>query len=294
MSEQPIAPAGEGGAPAPVTVPATPPAPKNDAEAAAQDALKATKPPASEPAKPDPEAEKAQQQKNRTREYIARINRENAELRRQIAERAAQAQPAAPAAKGDDAEPKLEDFDFDLAAFNRAHVNWAVKQSQKQHETQSKTQAEQARNAEILATYNTKVAEFAEEHPDFFEAVGSIEYPLSQELQVAIMSHELGPQIAYHLANNDDDAFQLASVQPVMAAKAVERLAKRLTAAPTAAAPAAPAQPTPPVAPVATKQPTQAPAPPPTLGGRAPVEPSPEKMTDDDWYRRDVERRRKR
>jgi uncharacterized FlaG/YvyC family protein len=211
--------------------------------------------------------EEQQRKKNRTREYINRINRENAELRQRMAEFEAKAK--APATS--DAEPKLEDFNFDIGAFNRAHTEYVLKQHQEQ---QSK--ADQARReAETAATYNEKVAEFVGDHPDFPEVVNSIAYPLSPAIEAAIMAHELGPQIAYFLGSDDDAAFQLAAVQPHLAAAAVQRIASRLTAAHQAPQ----AQPTP-------KPVTKAPAPVPTVSTRAPAETPPEKLTDDEWFKR--------
>jgi uncharacterized FlaG/YvyC family protein len=211
--------------------------------------------------------EEQQRKKNRTREYINRINRENAELRQRMAEFEARTKAPAPS----ESEPKIEDFNFDIGAFNRAHTEYVLKQHQEQ---QSK--ADQARrDAETAATYNEKVADFVGDHPDFPEVVNSIAYPLSPAIEAAIMAHELGPQIAYFLGSDDDAAFQLAAVQPHLAAAAVQRIASRLTAAPQAPQ----AQPTP-------KPVTKAPAPVPTVSTRAPAETPPEKLTDDEWFKR--------
>lgn len=263
-------------------------APKNDAEAA----LLETKPVVTdaEAAKKAEDAE-GERKKNRTKDYIARINRENAELRARV-----NTQPAPvdrTAASGNaDAEPSLEDHNWDIAAFNKAHATWAIKSAEKEQETASKQAESSRRQSEIEATYNQKLADFAGDHDDFVEVVGSIAYPLSRETEAAIMAHDKGPEIAYHLGNNDDDAFQLASIQPHLAAAAVERLAKRLTAAqdtpePVQGKPVAPA-------PVAAKPISRAPAPAATVSGRSPTETPSEKLTDDEWYRREAEKRRKR
>lgn len=261
--------------------------PKNDAEAAALEA----KP---EGAKPegDAEAKKAEEaaerKKNRTRDYITRLNRERAELAAEVAAlKSAQSAPK-PASHATPAEgrPTLEQFNFDNEAFQEALTDWKVEQKFKAREESTK-QAESAKTQqETVVAYNAAAAEFADDHPDFPEVVGSIQYPLSDALQAAIMAHPKGPEIAYHLGTNDDDAFALASIQPALAAAAVERLASRLTAAPQA-----PQVPQPPITP---RPVSKAPAPAPTVSGRSPTEIPPEKLTDDAWYARDVERRRKR
>jgi FtsZ-binding cell division protein ZapB len=261
--------AGSGEAPRVEQTPANPEAkpPRNDAEAAQreQEAVPAT------PDK-DAEAEKADRKRNRTREYINKLNRENAELR---AERESwQQQQKTPEASK---EPAIADFNFDQAAYQRALIAHEAKRLfEEQRQTVTKAQ-EQQRQAETLANYSAKVAEFADEHPDFMESVGSMKYPIPDATQMAIIAHDRGPEIAYHLAHNDDDAFQLASIQPHLAAAAVERLASRLTAAQQA--PQQPQQPP-------TRHVSRAPAPVATVGGKAPTAVSPEKLTDDEWFRR--------
>lgn len=282
-------------APAPTT-PATP-APRSDAEAQQQEvaAKDAANPPA-----PKPEDAETERKKNRTREYIAKLNRENAEMRERLAQVEATRQPpATPAARtpvapaaADNGAPTLEQYNFDYAAHQAALTAWAVDQALKQRE-ENTSKAESTKQArDRLAAYNTKAVEFADEHPDFFEAVGSIDTKfLTNELQAAVMAHDNGPAIAYHLANNDDDLWQLASIRPDLMAAAVDRLASRLTATP----PKVPAQPTIPAIPSVPAAPvSRTPAPAPTVSGRAPTETPPEKLTDDDWYAKDREKRRKR
>lgn len=248
-------------------------APTSDAQAAQQPEPKAEEAPKVEEApktEDDPEARK----KNRTKEYISRINRENAELRQRMADFEARQTPTKAAAQHNDA-PTLEQHNFDIEQYQRALIEHTLAS----REAQAKQAESTRQQAEIIASYNDKLADFADEHPDFQEVVGSIAYPLNDQVQAAIMAHPQGPQIAYHLGTHDDDAFQLAAIQPHLADAAIKRLASRMTAAPQA-----PHTPTP-------KPLTQAPAPTPTVSGRSPTETPAEKLTDDEWYRREAKRR---
>ncbi|MFQ6309917.1 hypothetical protein [Lysobacter capsici] len=269
-------------------------APRNDAEAAAMEQAEAAP---KQPEQPDAKAIE-EKRKNRTKEFIERITRENAELRKQVSGAQPQQQPTQRQAPGSqqaaDGEPTLEDHDFDVAAYTRAHSKWAVDQALKEREAASQQQQASTKQIETEAAYMTRVEEFAGDHPDFTEVVTSIQYQIPTEVQLAIMAHEKGPQIAYHLGNNEDDAFALAATQPHLAAAAVQRIAARLSAAPAAPAPAAaPQAPTPQVA-AAAKPISKAPAPAPTLGGRTPTDIPPEKMTDEQWFAREREKARKR
>lgn len=291
MTDQNIA-SQDAAAPTPPVADATPaaPAPRSDAEALQLDQDKT---PAAPPA-PKPEDAEADRKKNRTREYIARLNRENAELRERVAQAATPAAaPAARAPAAPSGAPTIDQYDFDHNAHQAALTAWAVEQALKQREESSKQADSAKQERDRLADYNTKAAEFAEDHPDFYEVVGSIDTKfLTNELQAAVMAHENGAAIAYHLATNDDDLWQLASIRPDLMAAAVARLASRLTATPSKAPaipnpiPAIPSAPAPPV--------SRTPPPVPAVAGRAPSETPSEKLTDDDWYAKDREKRRKR
>lgn len=266
-------------------------APKSDAEAALQ---QQTPDPAAEAAaKAEAEkkaAEDTERKKNRTKEYINRVQSERDELRRRVAELEARTQPPAQTARPSqpqaDTGPTLADYNYDLAAYQHARDQWVIQQAQKGWSENQKQQAAQQREQETWTTYENKAAEFADEHPDFLEVVGSIEYPLTDAAQAAIAMHPNGPAIAYHLGNNSDDAYELARTPPHLADAAVRRLAARLDAAQT--------QPPAAQAPAKPKPISQAPAPVPTVSGRAATQVPAEKLTDDDWYARDRETRRKR
>lgn len=263
------------GAPAPAQ------SPPNDAHASQHIEKQGQE--AAPPTDADAEQAKQEKQRNRTKAYIDRLNRENAELRAWKAQQEnRQQQPPSNAPAQRQGAPRLEDFDFDHNAYQQARDQWVIDQA-KTSLTEETRKAEEARKQQdTMVAYYQRANEFAADHPDFEEVVGSIAYPLHDALQAAIAAHPNGPQIAYHLGNNDDEAFALASIQPHLAAAAVQRLAARLSAAP--AAPAVPA--------LNTKPITQAPAPPPTVGGRAVADVPDDKLTDEEWFRRERERER--
>ncbi|WP_369916532.1 hypothetical protein AB8810_11105 [Xanthomonas sp. NCPPB 3005] len=276
--------------------PAQQQAPRSDAEAQRLEAEKATAQPGA--------AEQAQQQeaerkKNRTRAYIDRINAENAEYRRKIADIEARLpKPAEP--KG---PPKPEEFNFDQDAYQRALTQHELAEARKQWDAENQTKAQAQKQQETANAYAQRATAFAATHEDYLEVVGSIDPSLLlPELQAAIIGHEKGPEIAYRLAQNEDELLQLASTRPELLDRAIARYAARLSEAPpepnASAAPAASALVNPAIATPNPKPISQAPAPPPRVGGRSSAEAPPEKLTDDEWYARerdrDRERRRKR
>lgn len=276
--------------------------PTNDAQAAQleQQQQATTDPAAEDKAKAEAATkEEGEKKRNRTRDYINRLNGELAEERRQRAEyerrladlERGQSRPSQQQQqRSADTGPQLEDFNFDLASWQQARDQWVIKQAQQGWSERQKQEEAQRQEQQTRATYTERVLAFADQHPDFEEAVGSIDPKfLTRELQLAIMGHANGPEIAYHLANNDEVLFNLASIRPELQAAAVDRLAARLGSAsaaaviPPAAPPAAPQKPI-----------TQAPPPAPRVGGRAVVDTPAEKLTDDQWYDKDRESRHKR
>ncbi|WP_419653879.1 hypothetical protein ACN3VN_05140 [Xylella fastidiosa] len=272
--------------------------PTNDAQAALQEQQQHPTPePSSEPPsatdEADTQAEEKKKQGNRTREYIQRINGENNELRRRLEALERQQQSGSTRSShtpqaGQEGAPELEDYAYNMngwvdARFNHLFQQW--QQEQQQAETARQQHSAQAR-------YEARAAEFVNVHPDFYETVGSMDLSLlSPAVQAAVIQHEKGPEIAYHLATQDDALWSLASVREDLLPAAVERLAARMATA-SLAAPQTHHPLT--AGPSPSKPISNAPPPPPSVSGRSPAEIPSEKLTDDDWYRRDVDKRRKR
>lgn len=298
-----------GGAPAPANEPQQPqqpaqPAPKSDAEAAQREEADRAKQP------PEPKQPPDERKKNRTREYIERINGENRDLRNRL--QAVEARLPKEPAPHEKPRPKLEDFAFDQDKHAEAVARWVNEQDRHAQGQRQSADDQQKQVEQTITTYKQRVDDFADEHDDFFELVEAIPYAIGPEIQLAIMAHEKGPSISYYIANNDDEAFTMANVLPQNAEAAVKRLVARMDKA-------APQDPNttppgngagepekgngqqPPVgsgAPAAQKTPakqiSQAPQPAATVGGRSSVETPAEKLTDDEWFAREKERTRKR
>lgn len=262
------------------------PPPKSDAEAALREQAKPEGEQPEPEAKPDAKPEKP----NRTREYIQRLQSEVAELRRRESERLATpanvSHPERTASKPSDGEPTLEDFDYNLEDFSRAHARWTVRQELQQERQRAEAETAQKTQQDALTAYQQRAMEFEAEHPDYLEAVDTFfaNYQPSQQIQMAVIRHERGPEIAYYIANNDDEAWTIANTLPQNAEAAIARLVKRMDATQQA-----PIPPAPPVRAI-----SNAPAPTPRVASRSAVTIPPEKQTDDDWYKADRERRRPR
>ena len=114
--------------------------------------------------------------------------------------------------------------------------------------------AEEARKAEereqvaaqkaAQETYIARVNKAVEKYPDYKAVAESPDVTVSMPMAHAIMTSEHGPEIAYHLGKNPQEAARIAALQPVQQLVEVGLIVAKLTA--TAPAPAAPA-PKPPI-----------------------------------------------
>ena len=169
----------------------------------------------------------------------------------------------------DNSEPKIENFD-DFDKYVAAKAEWIA--SKKINETLSERERRTAEERVATAHYkavdgwNQRLAEATAEMPDFEEVVSSSDLPMSDFMRDAIIDSDLGPKVAYWLANNPDEAKKIASMSPLATVKAIGRIEERLES--QAKAP---------------KKPTAAPAPLKPVGGKASVQKDPGQMSDAEY-----------
>lgn len=187
-------------------------------------------------------------------------------------EQAAKSQPSSTDAQ----KPTKADFPDDEAYFE-ALADFKAEQKVQQFSQQ--TQAERAQEADAKQTatrfdlYRERVTQSAEAMPDYHEVVGQSEVPAAPHVLESILDSDVGPQLAYHLAQNPDVAERLNGMTPVQAARELGRLEEKLSQ-PKAGA----ATPT-------AKRTTNAPAPiTPVRGGSGQFTKAPEAMSDAEWY----------
>jgi hypothetical protein len=153
--------------------------------------------------------------------------------------------PVEPAAKAEeDLEPQLNDFDGQsIDAYLQAHTKWTQKQLLAQARKEAAEAVRQERQNAIL---QAQVAEARKELKDWDEVMARSHIPAMQDTAEFILSSELGPKLAYHLAKNPTEHQRLNNLPPVRRLAELGKLEDRLSAGKAAA-----------VAPVATKAPAK-------------------------------------
>lgn len=170
--------------------------------------------------------------------------------------------------QSDDSEPTIDKFDnFDqyVAAKAEYIAKKQIESTLTEREKRQKADYEAAERTKTVESWNKRIAAATVEIPDFDEVLASSDVPMTSSMQQAIMESDIGPKLAYYLANNPDEATTIAGMSPIGAIRALGRLEERLTSQ----------------KPVVKT--TSAPAPISPVTGRASVKKDPGKMTDAEY-----------
>lgn len=163
----------------------------------------------------------------RERYRMERERRE--ELERQL-QQSAQKPPEKPQEQPKNERPILDQFE-DYDEYIEAITDWKTEQAiekreQKRAESDKQAKAQQEQEATIRA-YQERAAQLGK--PDFDQVVQSIPVYLGEATQVAIYTSEKGPEIAYYLGQNHQEAAQIAGMTPHQQMLAVGRLEAKLS-----------------------------------------------------------------
>lgn len=181
--------------------------------------------------------------------------------------------------------PTLADFEYDESKYQTALIEFTKAEARREAEAVLKAEREREAQERAVKTWTEKAAEFAKSKPDYAEKVNDPTLPISTPMVKAIQASEIGPEVAYHLAENRDLAAEIARLPADAAAFAIGRLEGRLLAQKEASKAAAPRAAV-----------SQAPPPPPRIEAVEPdvrvrtTDPSGDSLSDDEWVR--MERKR--
>lgn len=172
-------------------------------------------------------------------------------------------QPAPVASVANDPKPTLDSVDYDQEAFAEKLAEWKYRQLRREEQAAEA----RAREAEVrqtkVKTFAERVAEYDAANPGASAAIHDPTLPLPAHVAEFVVESSVGVKVAHHLATNRDLAASIAAMPPHRAMAELGKLEARFENAPAPAA----------------RQTTKAPAPPPTLGGGAPVTKEPGEMS---------------
>jgi hypothetical protein len=254
--------------------------------------VEATDTPAADSSKPEPKGI------GRRIDELTRLRRDAERERdhwREMAMRQ-QHQPDPPKAPEPPATlPTLESVGYDESKYQAALLKYAESAATKAAEAVLQRREQERVEKERTDTWQKRQAKFAEKTHDYTDKVTDPSLPISQAMTEVIMESEVGPELAYYLANNREIAASIAQLPERAAARELGRLEATLSQQKAAA-----------TRPAATPKPivSQAPPPPATLETSdaatpsvKPTDPESDKAySDKDWFKareRQLARKRK-
>lgn len=176
-------------------------------------------------------AAKEEKKRNGFKEKLERERARAADLEAQVAELTKNKAPE-PADKA----PKPEEFEtwddyYKASAKYEARQEFAsLKQAD---ETRAREESLKTEFADKQKQYAVKADEFKGKTPDFDEVINSYDGPLTPNMQQVLLDSDLGPQIAYYVAQNPEEGEAMAKMGVVQLSKYVGRLEAKLESSPT-------------------------------------------------------------
>ena len=162
------------------------------------------------------EARKEAQQERQTREAL--------EARLAVLER----QPAPQAPKVDE-EPQPSQFN-DAFEYAKALAEYTADKRIGEMKRQEAEERQAQERQKVIETWASKVQAAKASMPDFDDIVASSDVVVNDDIRDAILESDVGPQILYHLAENDDVAKRIAGLSPKQALREIGKLEARFEA----------------------------------------------------------------
>lgn len=187
----------------------------------------------------DPDAKLTDSEKNQRRidkltaeKYDGFLERDRAryeaeQLRAEIAQYKAKAEPVAPAQV-----PTLESVGYDESKYQLALTNHAKTVARAEAALLLKEEREATEAQSRAKGWEAKQAEFVKTHPDYREKVLlNSSLPVTQSMAQVIQGSEMGVEIAYYLGDHIEEAHSIARLSQLDQARQIGRIEAKLEAA---------------------------------------------------------------
>jgi hypothetical protein len=189
----------------------------------------------------EPEIEKEQEEKPKANPKLERrfseITKQREEARKEAqqerqAREALEARLAAlerqptPQAPKVDEEPQPSQFN-DAFEYAKALAEYTADKRIGEMRKQDAEAKEAQERQKVIDQWANKVQQAKASLPDFDDIVASSDVVVNDDIRDAILESDVGPQILYHLAENDDVAKKIAGLSPKQALREIGKLEAR-------------------------------------------------------------------
>jgi hypothetical protein len=132
--------------------------------------------------------------------------------------------------KAPEGKPHPDQFETH-AEFVEALTDWKVEERERKAEEQRRTQEARTAEERMITDYNQRVKDFKKDHKDFQEVIDNVsDVEISVAVKELILGSEIGPAIAYELAQDPDEFERICQLPAMAAARAIGKIEARLDA----------------------------------------------------------------
>ena len=167
--------------------------------------------------------EQARQEAQREREQREALEARLAALEKQTA----------PQVQKVDEEPQPSQFN-DAFEYAKALAEYTADKRIEEMKRQEAEAKEAQERQKVIDQWASKVQQAKASLPDFDDIVASSDVVVNDDIRDAILESDVGPQILYHLAENDDVAKKIAGLSAKQALREIGKLEARFEAKETA------------------------------------------------------------
>ena len=130
-------------------------------------------------------------------------------------------------------EPQPSQFN-DAFEYAKALAEFSTEKALAERDRRDAEEKIAVERQKVIETWATKVQSAKTSMPDFDEVVASSDVVVNNDIRDAILESDVGPQVLYHLAENEDLAKRIAGMSPKAALREIGKLEERFAAKPTA------------------------------------------------------------
>ena len=159
-------------------------------------------------------------QREDARQEAQRERQARVDLEQRLAALEQQRQPQASYV---DQEPQPSQF-ADAFEYAKALAEFSTEKALAERDRQVAQAREQEAQQKIIQSWAQKVQDAKAELPDFDDLVASSDVVVNNAVRDAILESDVGPRILYHLAENNDLAKKIASLNPNAALREIGKL----------------------------------------------------------------------
>ena len=124
-------------------------------------------------------------------------------------------------------KPDASQFN-DAFEYAEALAEWSAENALKQRDEQEAVRKQQAEQEKITKSWNKKLDKAKAQYSDFDDVVKSANTVVSNEIRDSILESDVGPQLLYFLASDEDFAKKLTEMPVIKALKEIGKLEARI------------------------------------------------------------------